>query len=100
MKTFERTSEYEQKLFLEALCDDKNVIKDATIVIKYDYDKRKYRAWCEQSKCYLQFPNALRIDNVRYTADVVQVKETPQRSGFYRTMKESIRKYNTNILAI
>lgn len=88
---FERTTEYEQKLFLEALCDDKNVFKDVEVVIRYDYHKNKLRAWCDKVQSYLQFPTKLRKEGYSYVADIVQVKGDKSRTDFYRAAKGGIR---------
>ena len=90
---FERTPEYETKLFEQALFDDKKVIKDATIEIEHD-DKNwnKLKAYCVESETFLQFPRALRIDNhQRFTADVVEVIRTDGVTKYFRAMKGSIR---------
>ena len=94
---FERTPEYERKLFIEALCDEKDIIKDTTIEIQKDYSKKgKLRAWCPKADSWLQFPNDLRqYDRQRYIADVVEVKETKARKQFFRVVKGSIRNINS-----
>ena len=55
---FVRTPEYEQKLFEQALFDDKKVIKDATIKIVC---VGKLKAYCVETDTYLQFPTDLRV---------------------------------------
>lgn len=87
---FERTQEYENKLFEQALFDEKRVIKDAKIHIIAVNGKLK--AYCEDSDTYLQFPRDMRqIDN-RYVADVVEVKNDKVSEKYYRVVKGSIRK--------
>ncbi|MCP3685932.1 MAG: hypothetical protein GY861_25070 [bacterium] len=92
---FERTDDYEAKLFECALFDEKNVIKDAEIVILRVGGK--YKAYCENTDTYLQFPRGLRShEGQKFTADVVEVIRTDNVSKYYRAMKKSIRNYNDN----
>jgi len=95
---FERTPEYEQKLFLEALCDDKNVFKDVQVIIRYDHNKGKLRAWCDAVHSYLQFPNKLRKEGYSYIVDIVQVKGGKSRTDFYRAAKGGIRNSTNDIV--
>jgi hypothetical protein len=93
---FERTDAYMAKLFEQALFDEKNVIKDATVQIEYDVNNsNKLKAYCYESKTYLQFPRALRSDYSDYgrefLADVVEVIRTDGVRKYYRAMKGSIR---------
>jgi hypothetical protein len=87
---FERTDAYMAKLFEQALFDEKNVIKDATVTLIWGGNKLK--AYCDESQTNLQFPRALRTDYGRqFTADVVEVIRTDGVSKYYRAMKGSIR---------
>lgn len=96
---FERTPEYEQKLFEQALFDDKRVIKDATIRIQYG-DAGKLKAYCIESKTYLQFPRDLRQYGTEFIADVVEVIREDDVRKYYRAMKGSIRyKDNDEVVA-
>ena len=87
---FVRTPEYEQKLFEQALFDDKKVIKDAKIEIIYMGNKLK--AWCEAINVYLQFPRNIRTPHAIFTADIVEVQNATVDQKYYRVMKGSIRK--------
>jgi hypothetical protein len=92
---FERTPKYEQKLFEQALFDEKNVIKDADITIVIVGSK--YKAYCHQSDTYLVFPRSLRrYDGQRYVADVVEVKRDDNVSKYYRVFPNSIREYGSD----
>lgn len=88
---FERTDAYEQKLFEKALFDEKNVIRDATVYIEHDESNwNKLKAYCPDSKTYLQFPRALREYGAEFVADVVEVHSSGRQ--FYRAMNGSIRR--------
>lgn len=87
---FERTQEYENKLFGQALFDEKRVIKDAKIWIRCVGGKLK--AYCETSDTYLQFPRDIRKAGAEFIADVVEVKNESVDNKYYRVMKGSIRK--------
>ena len=101
---FERTDEYEAKLFEQALFDEKRVIKDALITIVYDPNNyNKLKAWCADSDCYLQFPRSLRSGSYdcgrQFLADVVEVIRKDGVKKYYRAMKGSIReKENGEVL--
>ena len=87
---FERTDDYMQKLFEQALFDEKHVIKDADIIILRIGGK--YKAFCENSDTYLQFPRGLRsYEGQKFVADVVEVIRSDNVSKYYRVMKGSIR---------
>ena len=89
---FERTDEYESKLFEQALFDEKNVIKDATVRIEYSSVGRKLKAYCPNCDTYLQFPRGLRTQCGReFVADVVEVLRTDDVTKYYRAIKGSIR---------
>jgi hypothetical protein len=94
---FERTDEYEAKLFEQALFDEKKVIKDATVRIEYDPNNwNKLKAYCEESDTFLQFPRALRSSPRDYgkvfKADVVEVIRDDGVRKYFRAMKGSIRR--------
>jgi len=93
MTEFIRTDEYTQKLFEQALFDDKKIITDASIVIQYETRYgNKLKAYCTNTDTYLQFPRALREHpGQTYVADVVEVIRTDGVTKYYRAMKESIR---------
>ena len=86
MKEFERSEEYQAKIFLDAF--DANVVLDAKVDIVRQGSKLK--AYCPYTRTYLQFPRALRKPGAKFIADVIQAKKT---SGtiFYRAYKGSIR---------
>lgn len=96
---FERTDSYMAKLFEFAMMDEKRVVQDAKIVICAHGHKLK--AYCEDTKTYLQFPTRLRgYSGQRYIADVVEVIRTDNVDKYYRTMKGSIRTtVNSEVLA-
>ena len=91
---FVRTQEYENKLFEQALFDEKRVIKDAKIKILLRGGKLK--AYCENSDTYLQFPRDIRELGAEFVADVVEVKNDTVDEKYYRVMKGSIRKEGSN----
>jgi hypothetical protein len=97
---FERTEEYMGKLFALAMFDEKRVVQDATVTIEYG-SGNKMKAYCEESKTYLQFPRALRTAYGReFTADVVEVIRDDGVAKYYRAMKGSIRdKGKSEVLA-
>ena len=88
---FERSDEYEAKLFEKALCDEKHIIKDAKIRIVYG-DGNKLKAYCEDTNTYLQFPRGLRKPRARFVADVVEVINDNVYQKYYRAMNGSIRR--------
>lgn len=96
MAKFERSEEYEAKLFEQALFDDKRVIKDADVVIEYGDVGNKLKAYCTNSETYLQFPRHLRQYGKRYVADVVEVIRDDGVRKYYRAMKGSIRNKGSN----
>jgi hypothetical protein len=94
---FERTEKYMQKLFEQAMFDEKRVVQDATVRIEYDPNNyNKLKAYCVESDTYLQFPRALRNKHSDYgkefLADVVEVIREDGVQKYYRAMKGSIRK--------
>ena len=92
---FERTEEYEAKLFSQALFDDKKVIKDATVRIVWGTGN-KLKAYCVETDTYIQFPRDLRKNEAKFTADVVEVQNESVSTKYYRVMKGSIRKFGTD----
>jgi hypothetical protein len=97
---FERTPEYEAKLFEQALFDEKRVIRDSAVVIKYENGySGKLKAYCIETKTYLQFPRSLRTENnLVFTADVVEVKRDDNVRKYFRAMKGSIRDENDQVV--
>lgn len=96
---FERTDEYMQKLFEQAMFDEKHVIKDAhiTIMTEKPYSNGKLKAWCENSHTFLQFPRNLRkYAGQEYIADVVEVIRDDGVRKYFRAMKGSIRNTNSD----
>ena len=92
---FIRTDAYQAKLFGEALFDEKRVLTDAHITI--EEVGNKFKAYCEESGTYLQFPRALReYEGQRFIADVVEVIRTDGVTKYYRAMKGSIRNTNSD----
>ena len=91
---FERTDEYETKLFEQALFDEKRVIKDANVRIVFKGGKLK--AFCLDTETFLQFPRALREPGASFVADVVEVMRESGIQKYYRTMKGSIRNTNSD----
>lgn len=96
---FERSKEYQQRLFELALFDEKHIITDATIQIVYGTGK-KLKAWCEESNTYLQFPRKLRADyddhGKMFIADVVEVMRKDNIQKYYRAVKNSIREFGSD----
>lgn len=84
---FQRSDDYMAKITFEAL--DKEVYLD--IVIKIVWDKGKYRAWCEETSTWLQFPNHLRDPDKQYYADIIKAQRGTD-AVFYRAVKGSIRR--------
>ena len=95
MSKFVRTDEYQQKLFEQAMFDDKNVRKDVEIVITKVGGKLK--AYCPETDTYLQFSRSLReYHGQRFLADVVEVINDSVSTKYYRAMKGSIREKNSD----
>jgi len=91
---FERTDEYQAKLFEQALFDEKRVIQDAGIRIEFADVGYKLKAYCIDTGTFLQFPRALRKhQGQRFTADVVEVIREDGIKKYYRAMKGSIREH-------
>jgi hypothetical protein len=91
---FERTEEYESKLFEQALFDEKRVYKDAKIRIVHQGNKLK--AYCIKSGTFLQFPRRLRSHGACFIADVVEVIREDGVRKYYRAMPKSIRNPNSD----
>ena len=92
MAKFIRSQEYENKLFGQALFDEKRVIKNARVRINRVGGKLK--AYCINTDTFLQFPRALREPEAEFIADVVEVKNESVDNKYYRVMKGSIRDIN------
>jgi len=95
---FERTDEYQAKLFELALCDEKRVHTDVEIKIQYENGySGKLKAYCPKTETYLQFPRKLRqYDGQRYIADVVEVIREDGVRKYYRAMPKSVRNTNSD----
>lgn len=98
LKKFERTDEYEKKLFEQAMFDEKRVIKDAEVIIAWDFTGKKLKALCRNTNTYLQFPTKLRKQGKEFIADVVEVKREEHITPYYRAMKGSIRDEKGNVV--
>jgi phage terminase small subunit len=83
---FTRSDDYMFKITMEAL--DKEVILDAIIEIRHGMGKLK--AYCTNTKTYVQFPTALRKEGKRFCSDVIK-SGGGGRAIFYRAFKTSIR---------
>ena len=95
---FERPKEYMRKLVVEAISADKKVHQDAHVEIKRDWSKGgKYRAWCDEAKGYIKFPNKLRKYGWTYIADVIEVKPEG-RAVHFRVVKNSIRDIDNEVV--
>ena len=98
MAKFERTDEYQSKLFEQALFDEKNVHQDVMVIIQPEgYSGTKLKAYCPKTDTYLQFPRKLRqYDGQQYICDVVEVIRDDGVKKYYRAMKGSIRNTNSD----
>ncbi len=81
---FERSDEYMASIMLDAL--DRDVVLSANVIIKPVGGKLK--AYCEDTKTYLQFPRAIRQNGKRFEADVI--KAATEGQVFYRAYRGSI----------
>jgi hypothetical protein len=98
---FERTAQYIQKLFEQAMFDDKKVIQDASVVIVYENGHSgKLKAYCEQTDTWLQFPTSLRRTysdaGKKYICDVIEVINPSVTQKYFRVMKGSIRLFGSD----
>lgn len=91
---FTRSDDYMTRIFFESL--DNNVILDAHVKIVSVGGKLK--AYCEETKTYLQFPRAIREKGKEFLADVYMAKALGAAQPYYRTYKGSIR-YNDEVVA-
>jgi len=95
---FERTDAYQQKLFEQALFDDKKVREDVVILITSHGGKLK--AYCPETETFLQFPRNLRqYQGQKFIADIVEVINDSVSTKYYRAMKGSIREKNGDELS-
>ena len=83
---FVRSDEYISKIFLDAL--QKQVHQDATI--KIVSMGKKLKAYCEDTKTYVQFPRDIREQYVEFKPDVI-LASNKSGTEFYRAYKNSIR---------
>lgn len=81
---FERSDDYMANITMDAL--DRDVVLSAKVIIQEVNGKLK--AYCEDTKTYLQFPRDIRRKGKRFEADVIRA----QTSGkiFYRAYRGSI----------
>lgn len=86
MSEFTRSEEYMSRIFLDAL--DRHVVTDATVTFQRRGGKLK--AYCPETRTYLQFPRALRREGTTLKADVIKCANS-SGSPFYRAYKGSIR---------
>ena len=82
---FERSDKYMANITMDAL--DRDVILDADIEIQYL--RNKLKAYCVNTKTYVQFPRAIRKIGKKFVADVI--KSATDGVPFYRAYKGSIR---------
>ncbi len=87
---FQRSDEYMGKIVMDAL--DKEVILDAKIEIARLSGKLK--AYCVDTKTFVQFPRDLREPHETFVADVIK-QGGDGRTVYYRAYKGSIRKTKT-----
>ena len=90
MKLFERSDEYQTKVFVDAL--DNDVRFDAQLVCVAH--GRKLKVYCEDTGTYVQFPTSIRRIGRRFIADVVKSRRT-NGNIFYRAYRSSIRDAET-----
>lgn len=95
--TFTRTDEYFAKIFGRTFGADtmheRLWHEDAEIVIQYDGDKNKNRAWCETTNTWTQFPNRLRdVVQEHFICDVVESHPNCKGTKFMMSVKGSIRR--------
>ena len=84
-ESFERSEKYMAKLFELAMFDEKHIIQDANIRICAIGSKLK--AYCVDTKTFLQFPRILRdYSGQEYIGDVVEVINTKVYTKYYRVM--------------
>ena len=90
MKEFERSEKLMEKMFLDAF--DNHVIVDATVRIEWSFSGvRKLKAYCPDTKTYLNFPTKLRRRHgQKFKADVIKVRKT-SGTEYYRAYRGSIR---------
>ena len=74
------------RIVLEAL--DKEVYMDADVVMHKE--GKKIKAYCPQTKTFLQFPRAIRQKHRRLVADIVK-SANASGTPFFRAFKGSIR---------
>lgn len=82
----ERSDDYMAKIMMDAL--DRSVILDAQINITHNGPKLK--AYCVNTKTYVQFPRDLRREGATFYADVVKMSNGGKI--FFRAYKGSIRR--------
>jgi len=93
MKEFIRSDEYMGKIFIDALDNDAKLDVD----VRFERANGKIKAYCPQTRTYLQFPTALRRLYISYKADVIKATNKNCRT-FYRVYKGSIRDSEGNVV--
>ena len=83
----ERSDDYMATIMMDAF--ERHVVIDANVEIQRDHTG-KLKAYCPDTKTYLQFPKAIRKIGKRFKADVIKAKNESGRI-FYRYYKGSIR---------
>ena len=81
---FERSEAYMANIVMDAI--DRDVILSAKVIIVSVGGKLK--AYCEDTKTYLQFPRAIRQKGKRFEADII--KSQTEGKPFYRAYRGSI----------
>ena len=81
-----RSESYMAKIVCDAL--DREVFFDAEVIMQKH--GKKIKAYCPQTKTFLQFPRAIRQKYKRLVADIVK-SSNASGTTFYRAYKNSIR---------
>ena len=81
-----RSESYMARIVAEAL--DKEVYLDADVIMQKQ--GKKIKAYCPQTKTYLQFPRAIREKHKKLVADIVK-SSNASGTPFFRAFKGSIR---------
>jgi len=84
---FERSEEYMTKITMDAL--DREVYISAKV--QFMKVGPKIKAYCPETKTYLQFPRDLRVPGTTLYADVVKAKQSTG-TVFFRAYPGSIRR--------
>ncbi len=84
---FERSEEYMTKITLDAL--DREVYINAKV--RFERQGPKIKAYCPETKTFLQFPRDLRVIGTTLFADIVKAKQSTGKI-FFRAYPGSIRR--------